>query len=116
MTNGVSSKMLFDAWSALIKEKEESGLTTTEYCKKHRLAPSNYYYWYRKVKGTGKGGTTQRLKEIRQARREEIATEQAEYISAPLMVIRFGPAEIFINKDTPDDLIFKVLTELRRAS
>ena len=33
--------MLYDVWSAIIREKEESGLTAVDYCKKAQTANVN---------------------------------------------------------------------------
>ena len=108
--------MLYDVWSAIIREKAESGLTAVDYCKKHRLPTSTYYYWYGKVKKTGKHSTVQRLMDFKKAKMEDSLMKKNDEPFVPLIVIRFGAAEVLINKDTPDDLIFKVLAEARKAS
>ena len=111
MTRGVSSKMLEEVWKTIIREKEESGLTIDEYCRKNKLTPSAYYYWSGKLK-RGKQGTTQRLMELRESKHSP-ANPVSEVTTQ--IVIHIGDLEIMINNAT-DDLIFKMLAEARKAS
>ena len=40
----------------IIEKWEVSGLTKKEFCKQHNLAPSVFYYWYKKYKSPGSTG------------------------------------------------------------
>ena len=54
--------------------------------------------------------------DFKKAKMEDSLMKKNDEPFVPLIVIRFGAAEVLINKDTPDDLIFKVLAEARKAS
>lgn len=37
-------------WSAKIKEREESGMTISDFCEIYDIPESKYYYWARRIK------------------------------------------------------------------
>lgn len=112
MTSGVSSRMLEELWRSIVKEKEESGLSVDEFCRKNRLTVSTFNYWSGKLKRKGRQGTTQRLMDLREEKHSSV--KPVSEVTTQI-VIHIGELEISINNAT-DDLIFKVLAEARKAS
>ena len=45
-----------DEMRPIIEKWEVSGLTKKEFCKQQDLAPSVFYYWYKKYKSAGSAG------------------------------------------------------------
>ena len=39
-------------WTAIIQDRNQSGLSVKDYCAQHQLSRDSYYYWLRKVKET----------------------------------------------------------------
>ena len=39
-------------YSAIIQDRNQSGLSVKDYCAQHQLSRDSYYYWLRKVKET----------------------------------------------------------------
>ena len=39
-------------WTAIIQDRNQSGLSVKDYCAQHQLTRDSYYYWLRKVKET----------------------------------------------------------------
>ena len=39
-------------WTAIIRDRNQSGLSVKDYCAQHQLSRDSYYYWLRKVKET----------------------------------------------------------------
>ncbi len=52
-------KALKERWAALIKEREESGLTIKEWCKERNVKESKYYYWLKTLRRDGADATGQ---------------------------------------------------------
>ena len=36
-------------WTAIIQDRNQSGLSVKDYCAQHQLSRDSYYYWLRKV-------------------------------------------------------------------
>lgn len=97
-TNGskFSDKQSF--WAFHLERSQQSGLTQTEYCKKHGLSSPSYYYWKRRLKNSsaaaGKSPTV-RLVALGQAMKSELQRPT----NFPPIRVAVGPCSVEIPSD-----------------
>ena len=51
-TKLVTAQIRVKNWTAIIQDRNRSGLSVKDYCAQHQLSRDSYYYWLRKVKET----------------------------------------------------------------
>ena len=46
----VTQNVRLQQWTAIIQDRQTSGLKVDDYCSEHNISRNAYYYWLRKVK------------------------------------------------------------------
>ena len=46
----VTQNVRLQQWTAIIQDRQASGLKVDDYCSEHNISRNAYYYWLRKVK------------------------------------------------------------------
>jgi hypothetical protein len=99
----MNSKDLEALWKTRISEYKSSGLTQTEWCRRHNVSHRQLSYWLRKEKSIK--STTQWLP-VQLSHQEE--TRPENYIN-----IKMGKAEIEIKQDVSTEFLSKILAAVK---
>ncbi len=97
-------KELAGRWEALIKERAESGMTIKEWCYKHGINESKYYYWSRTLRTDAAGSVQSGMPFV-----ELPAVCQEQREDRVVAYIRRGNVSIEITEDATVDFIAKVM-------
>lgn len=121
-------------WIGLIRAANDSGLTRSEWCRQNGITKRRYYYWQNKVRDylIEAGMATQNTAapvpsgpsslmeqpifcEIREPAVETVlcSTEHTKAGFKTDAVINYGPISVFINEDTSDRTLAKLISAFR---
>ena len=109
-TQLVTKQVHLNQWAVMIRDCQESGLTTVDYCRTHGIGIKTYYYRYKKVKEAAleTGG----FAEIPPCRTAGNSTGDS---FVPQLVVSVGDIRIGINSTTPKDLLLDVMRVAKDA-
>ncbi len=108
-------KALKEQWAALIKEREESGLTIKEWCKERNVKESQYYYWLKTLRRDGADAAGQDTGVPPFVELPAIFQEQVLRPGSPAAVIRKGDVSIEITESAPAGLVAKIMEAVAHA-
>ena len=116
-------------WAKILQECSESGISKTEWCRRHGIAPKTFFYHQRKIRegtvGTGKAGDGEsRFPQVRPSAASAVTLAELPLASrstagggafVPAAVIRIADAEIAIGGSISAELLSIVLKGIRHA-
>ncbi len=108
-------KAIKEQWAALIKEREESGLTIKERCKERNVKESRYYYWLKTLRRDGAGVAGQDPGIPPFVELPVIFQGQGSQPGSPAAVIRTGDISIEITESATAGLIAKIMEAVAHA-
>ena len=108
-TNLATKQFRLNQWVGIIKDCRLSGLRVDDYCRQHGISRDAYYYWLRKIKAAAllQAGFV----ELPEPKKVSAPTQPF----VPQMMLKAGENELYINSDTPSELIIKILRVTRNA-
>lgn len=60
----VTQNVRLQQWTAIIQDRQASGLKVDDYCSEHNISRNAYYYWLRKVKAAAIENSGNRFAEV----------------------------------------------------
>ncbi len=108
-------KALKEQWAALIKEREESGLTIKEWCKERNVRESRYYYWLKTLRRDEADVAGQDTGITPFVELPVIFQEQGPQPGSPAAVIRKGDISIEITEFASAGLVAKIMEAVAHA-
>ena len=60
----VTQNVRLQQWTAIIQDRQTSGLKVDDYCSEHNISRNAYYYWLRKVKAAAIENSGNRFAEV----------------------------------------------------
>ena len=114
-TQLVNQGVKLTQWAATFKERNESGLTISQYCEEHNLSKNQYYYWLRKVRKAAIEACPTAFAEILPPEEEtyDTACSDATNMFQTQMIVSTGEIQLSVNESTPPELIASVLGVIR---
>ena len=95
-------------WAAIIKDRLDSGLNVTDYCKQFNLSKTQYYYWLRKIRSHVIETEMLQLVEIKPTAPVKANNLSINSFSTE-MTLSVGAVQLGINSSTSPELIKMVL-------
>ncbi len=108
-------KALKERWAALIKEREESGLTIKEWCKERKVKESKYYYWLKTLRRDEADVAGQAPGITPFVELPAIFQGQGLQPGSPAAVIRKGDVSIEITESATAGLITRIMEAVAHA-
>lgn len=97
-------------WQQIITERQSSGLTVAEYCKRNGLTKDKYFYWLRKCKEAMIESNPTVFAELAPAQTagETISSQSA-------ITLRVNGVNIDLNCGIDEDMLIAVIRAVRNA-
>jgi len=101
-------------WQQRLGEAARSGISIREYCRRHRLKESQFYWWQRRVRlGRGAGGPQPRVNG--QAASFALVSEEGGAMDAGVELVLSGGRRLRITKGVDEVTLRTVLAALEPA-
>jgi len=113
--SGLDHKALKERWAALIKEREESGLTIKEWCRERNVKKSKYYYWLKILRRDEADAAGQDTGIAPFVELPAVFQEHGLQPGSPAAVIRKGDISIEIAESASAGLIAKIMEAAAHA-
>ena len=95
----------------------KSGLSKTEYCRRHDLSKDNFYYWCKKILPTNKGAASEnRLRSNFVPVVSKSASEQRSTVNHLVMLELRYPNDLKVNLELSESTMVTLLKELGNAA
>ena len=114
-THLATTQIRLQQWAAVIKDKNESGLTVNAYCEQHQIPRNQYFYWLRRVKAAVLENSQPTFVELKSPVMSENADTGAGTVFHTQMVIRVNGAALELNEHTPPALLSMALEAVAHA-
>lgn len=120
-THLATTQIRLQQWTRIIQDRINSGLKVDEYCEQHQLSRNAYYYWLRKVKEAALISAGSRFAELhvpaQNPANEGSAVQKStdERNFSPQLIMTYGDVTIFVNENTPKELLAMVCEVIRHA-
>ena len=109
-TRLATTNIRIQQWTAVIKEKAESGLTVDEYCEQNGLSRNAYYYWLRRVRNAALESAQTSFVELKAPETRTVPLVPACNPSfLPQLTLERNGFIIGVNTDTPRELLVMAL-------
>lgn len=106
-TQLATKQIRLQQWTAIIRDRQQSGMKVDEYCQSHGITRDMYFYWLRKVKEAALDSSGVELVELKEP--EPSQPSHASFPFTTEATISAGRLIISVNRDTPKDLIISLM-------
>ena len=125
-TRAIASEYRLAHWSGIVRERQESGLSVSSYCKQAGFHENIYYYWQRKLREATveamSGSQTVSASKVPQPGFAEIRLEGQEHPSSPMpeersrhqVIIEVSGIRITAGGEYPEGKLGALLREVLR--
>ena len=101
----VRNEYRLQSWMEIIRECQESGLSTKAFCTQRGISEKTYYYWLRKIRAAAAEALEPQLVRLDEPERADAASK---------IHIRYGEAELSLPEDVDHEAVTMFLNALRR--
>jgi len=120
-THDIAMEYRLSHWATILKDRKESGLNVTAYCKTIGVHPNTYFYWQKKLR---ENVCNEFLQIASISQKNELNTVPAGWAvceavkpepNENVIYIEIGKCRVMVNENSASELIGKicrVLTEL----
>ena len=109
----VTQNVRLQQWTAIIQDRQASGLKVDDYCSEHNISRNAYYYWLRKVKAAAIENSGNLFAEVNPSF-QKMMPEHLESGCSPVSIC-LGDAVIHVNEDASSCLLHMVIEAVRNA-
>ena len=109
----VTQNVRLQQCTAIIQDRQASGLKVDDYCSEHNISRNAYYYWLRKVKAAAIENSGNLFAEVNPSF-QKMMPEHLESGCSPVSIC-LGDAVIHVNEDASSCLLHMVIEAVRNA-
>ena len=106
-TQLATKQIRLQQWTAIIRDRQQSGMKVDEYCQSHGITRDMYFYWLRKVKEAALDSSGIELVELKEPEPSRSSDSYAQFTTEA--TISTGGLIIFVNSDTPKELLISLM-------
>jgi len=115
MGNGKGDAKKARHWQELLGEAARSGISIREFCRRRRLKESQFYWWQRRLRLSGREGAASRPDVNGQKASFALVSEEAGAIDAGVELVLNGGQRLRITKGVDEATLRTVLAALEPA-
>jgi hypothetical protein len=103
-------------WQQRLGEAARSGMSIREYCRRHRLKESQFYWWQRRLRLGRREGAGSHLGVNGQAASFALVSEEAGARDAGIELVLSGGRRLRITKGVDEEMLRTVLAALESSA
>ena len=109
----VTQNVRLQQWTAIIQDRQTSGLKVDDYCSEHNISRNAYYYWLCTVKAAAIENSGNRFAEVNPSFLK-MMPEHLESGCSPVSIC-LGDAVIHVSEAASSCLLHRVIEAIRNA-
>ena len=106
-TQLATKQIRLQQWTAIIRDRQQSGMKVDEYCQSRGITRDMYFYWLRKVKEAALDSSGIELVELKEPEPSRSSGSYAQFTTEA--TISTGGLIISVNSDTPKELLISLM-------
>lgn len=106
-TQLATKQIRLQQWTAIIRDRQQSGMKVDEYCQSHGITRDMYFYWLRKVKEAALDSSGVELVELKEPKASHPSDTSSAFKTEA--TISAGRLTISVNSDTPKELLISLM-------